>query len=263
MITADFHTHTKYCDGNNTPREMVLQAIADGMTAIGFSGHAYTSFDVEWCMTPQGTEDYIREIAGLKAEFGDKIRIYHGTEYDYYSDGPKDNMEYIIGSVHYVEKDGVRRSIDESPECLRAIVDEMFDGDPIACAESYYENVGNVVEKTGADIIGHFDLICKFNEVDHMFDTSDARYIAAWKKAADKLLETGKIFEINTGAISRGYRTKPYPATDIIDYIGKRGASFILSSDSHSTKTLRFGFDEWERYITERGYKLVRDLFES
>lgn len=260
MITADFHTHTTYCDGNNTPREMVLKAIADGMTAIGFSGHAYTSFDEGWSMTPQGTADYIRETEELKSEFGDRIRIYRGTEYDYYSDGSKDNMEYIIGSVHYVEKNGVLRCIDESPECLRAIVDEMFDGDPIACAESYYENVGKVADKTGADIIGHFDLICKFNELDYMFDTSDERYIAAWQKAAGKLLDTGRIFEINTGAISRGWRTVPYPSADIIDYIGKRGGSFILSSDSHSTKTLRYAFDEWERYITDHGYKLINML---
>ena len=85
----------------------------------------------------------------------------------------------------------------------------------------------------------------------------DRRYIRAWQNAADNLLKYKKPFEINTGAISRGYRTKPYPAIDIIDYIGKRGGTFILSSDSHSVNTLLFGFDEWEKYLTDKGYKLV------
>ena len=42
MIKANFHTHTTYCDGKNTPEEMVQAAIALGMTAIGFSGHSHS-----------------------------------------------------------------------------------------------------------------------------------------------------------------------------------------------------------------------------
>lgn len=257
MITTDFHTHTLYCDGNNTPREMVLAAIEKKMTAIGFTGHAYTSFDTEWCMSLENTEKYISDINELKKEFADSIKIYCGAEWDYYSDGPSGVFEYRIGSVHYIEREGIRKTVDENKENFSALVNKLYGGDYYACAEDYYRNVGNVFKKTGADIIGHFDLITKFNEGNLLFDTDNERYIKAWQSAADNLLEYKKPFEINTGAISRGYRTKPYPAADIIDYIGKRGGTFILSSDSHSVNTLLFGFDEWEKYITDKGYKLV------
>ena len=36
----NYHTHTTYCDGKNTPEEIVLEAIRLGLDTIGFSGHS-------------------------------------------------------------------------------------------------------------------------------------------------------------------------------------------------------------------------------
>ena len=94
----------------------------------------------------------------------------------------------------------------------------------------------------GMDIIGHFDLITKFYEGGALFDETEPRYIAASRAAADVLLKTGKPFEINTGAISRGYRTAPYPSLALRDYIRHKGGSFLLSSDSHAKESLCFQF---------------------
>ena len=58
MLT-NFHTHTVFCDGKNTPEEMVLSAIEKGFTALGFSGHGLTSFDPGYCL---------RDTAGYRAE---------------------------------------------------------------------------------------------------------------------------------------------------------------------------------------------------
>ena len=85
-----------------------------------------------------------------------------------------------------------------------------------------------------------------FNEDGSLFDTEDPRYIAAWKASADRLLKAGVPFEINTGAMSKGYRSEPYPAKPIRDYIRSGGGHFILSSDSHRTDTLCYAFDRYE-----------------
>ena len=257
MIRTDFHTHTTYCDGRSTAEEMVQAAIARGMDCIGFSGHALTTFDTEWCMSLEGMRAYAAEISRLKERYADRIRILCGAEWDFYSDGSEDGIEYKIGSVHYIEKDGVRTNIDESPKLLKQLCQEWFDGDFYALAEGYYANVGAVLERTGADIIGHFDLVTKFNEGCALFDETHPRYRAAWQQAADRLLTYGKPFEINTGAMSRGWRTAPYPSAEIMEYISARGGQFILSSDSHSTDTLLYGFEEWEKYCREHGYTLL------
>ena len=104
-----------------------------------------------------------------------------------------------------------------------------------------------MVEVTQCDIIGHFDLITKFIEQEPAFDVNHPRYVKAWQKAADILLNSGKPFEINTGAISRGYRTEPYPSREIREYIRQHGGKMILSSDSHQKDTIAYRFDEYAR----------------
>ena len=257
MIKNDFHTHTTYCDGKNTPEEMVLAAIEKGMECYGFSGHAYTPGEELYCMSHEGTIRYQKEVRRLKDKYSGKLKIYLGVELDYHSTGTREGFEYFIGSVHYFARDGMKFPVDESPDIFSSVVSEVFGGDYYAAAENYYSYVGDVLRRTGADIIGHFDLITKFNEGGRLFDTRHPRYVAAWQQAADRLLRYGKPFEINTGAITRGYRTLPYPEADIIDYIGERGGSFILSSDSHAAGSLMYGFEEWEAYVTDKGYNLL------
>lgn len=245
MPLADYHVHTVFCDGKNTPEEMVKAALEKGMEAIGFSGHSHTAFDEGWCMSVDGTAAYRKEIARLKKAYAGKIKIFCGVEQDYFSDASTEGYDYVIGSVHYLCVNEKYIPVDESAEDLKAAAEKQFGGDMMALCEKYYRTAANVCEKTNCDIIGHFDLITKFNEGGALFDENDPRYIAAWQKAADKLLRSGKVFEINTGAISRGYRTQPYPSADIRSYIKAKGGTFILSGDSHSADTLCFQFDRW------------------
>ena len=252
MIRTYLHMHTCFCDGKNSPEEMVLAAIDRGMECIGFSGHSYTFFDESWCMSESATEEYRRDIAALKKKYKDRIRILCGMEKDFYSTQDTSDFDYVIGSVHYLKAGETFIPVDESPEILKKAAVDYFGGDLCALAEEYYRTVSAVVEKTGADIIGHFDLITKFMETDAIPDITDPRYVSAWKRAADRLLAAGRPFELNTGAISRGYRTSPYPEKSILDYIQKNSGRIILSSDSHTCDTIGFGFDRYEGYATEK-----------
>lgn len=249
MIVNDFHTHTVFSDGKNTPEEMVLSAIEKGMKRIGISDHSYTSFDDRFCLQRDEEANYKKCIADLKEKYAVKIEVLCGLEQDFYSDWPAKGYDYVIGSVHYMKHGDVIIPVDEDPAMLREAAEKYFDGDIYCIAELYYSTVAQVAEKTGADIIGHFDLITKFIEIGIGIDEKEPRYIRAWQAAADRLLKAGKYFEINTGAMSRGYRTSPYPSSDILEYLRERGAKFILSSDSHAKNTLRHEFDNYEKLL--------------
>lgn len=238
----DFHVHTSFSDGANTPDEMVRAAIAMGLTELGFSDHAYTGFDRSCCIPEERIEEYKRTISALKEKYRGQIRILCGIEQDYYSETDTAGYDYVIGSVHYVKAGDCFLSVDDTPQIQQSAVETWFGGDYYAFAERYFELVGDVAEKTHADIIGHFDLISKFIEQEPLFDEHHPRYVRAWQQAADRLIPYGKPFEINTGAISRGYRTVPYPNPDMIDYIRQRGGTFLLSSDSHRADTLCYDF---------------------
>ena len=247
MKKADYHMHTIYCDGSNAAEEMVLAAIDRGLTEVGISGHSHTAFDESYCMQKADIPRYIAELRYLRAKYFDKIHVLCGVEQDYYSAYPTDEFDYVIGSVHYVKAGEAYLPVDESAEILRDAVDRYFDGDAYALCERYFATVADVARKTGCDIIGHFDLITKFIERDPLFDTRHPRYVAAWQSAVDTLLPYDIPFEINTGAISRGYRSEPYPSREIIAYIREKGGRFILSSDAHSKENIGYGFEEYEK----------------
>lgn len=246
MITKDLHMHTAYCDGKDTPEDMVLSAVDKGLDTVGISSHSYTFFDESYCMQKEDIPRYIAELRYLRAKYFDRIHVLCGVEQDYYSDYPTDEFDYIIGSVHYIRVGDEYIPVDESVEILRAAVQKHFGGDVYALCELYFDTVSDVVEKTRCDIIGHFDLISKFIEREPLFDTEHPRYVKAWKAAADRLVTYDVPFEINTGAISRGYRTQPYPDEEMIAYIKAKGGRLILSSDAHSKENIAYIFEKYE-----------------
>lgn len=246
MILTDLHVHTTYCHGADTPEELVLAAIGKNMQCIGFSSHSYTSFDESYCVKKEEIPAYKAEISRLKEKYKDKIKILCGVEQDFYSEEPTDGYDYVIGSVHYIKVGNDYISVDLSPEYLTDAVNKYFDGDFYRSAEEYFSTVSKI---RNADIIGHFDLITKFNETHRLFDEKNDRYVAAYKRALDILLKQDVLFEINTGAISRGYKSTPYPAADILSYIKQGGGELILSSDTHSKENLMFEFTKYEKYL--------------
>ena len=239
---ANLHTHTVYCDGKDTPEELVQHAIELGMAAIGFSGHEYSPRDTDFCMSKEGTRAYIDDILRLRETYKDRITIYLGIERDYFGQIDEFPYDYVIGSLHYVEKDGVLLSVDYTEEAMEEHVEKYFGGNYRAYVERYYEILADVVPKTKADIVGHFDLITKFNEGNRYFDEEADWYKEAALRALHKIAASKPIFEINTGAMARGYRSKPYPADFILGEIDKLGCPVILSSDCHDRMYLNHEF---------------------
>ena len=245
----NFHTHTTYCDGKSTAEEMVQRAIELGLSKLGFSGHSYTEFDLEPCMSQEGTEQYKKEITDLKEKYKDQIEIFLGIEYDYQSTESIDGYDYILGSVHYLFKDGEYLCIDYSRQAQIDAVNKYYGGDYYAYIEDYYNAVADLYNKLKCDVIGHFDLITKYNSDGSLFDVNHPRYIAAWKKAADAIIKTPAVVEINTGGIARGHVKHPYPSYEIIDYFKSHGKKLIFSSDCHNKDLLLCGYDDVKEYL--------------
>ena len=257
MIKTDYHIHTLFSDGAESPEEMVKQAIKLNMQKIGFSDHSYTFFDESYCLKKEKVEEYISLVASLKKKYSSEIEILCGIEQDYYSDYPTGEFDYVIGSVHYIKVNGEYIPVDENEIILSSAINKHFSGDGLSLAECYFETVSNVVDKTNCNIIGHFDLITMLNKNGKYFDENSPRYINAYKSALDKLINSGKAFEINTRAVFKGVRKTPYPAPDICEYIASKGGKFILSSDSHSKNELMFGFESEEKEALKKVFNLI------
>lgn len=263
---SNLHTHTTYCDGAASPRDIAEEAVRLGMESIGFSGHSLMLFLADECVTDdyeafwmRDTDAYFREISALKAEFADKIAIFCGIEYDLFSRVNTSRFDYVIGALHYVKSGGMYLSVDESEAVLSRCAKEHFGGDMLSFAEAYFAQYERLVAMQ-PDIIAHFDLVAKYNEGGKMFDEGDPRYIAAGNAALDKLRESGAFLEINTGAMSRKTRSIPYPAPQFLTYWRQLGGEIVISSDSHRLDTLLFGFEDAVETAKACGFERVKVL---
>ena len=261
MSLSSYHTHSTYSDGKNTLEEMVLSAIEKGCLEIGFSDHAPMIFDCDWSTKAENIDSYKKEVLALREKYKEKIKIVLGIEQDYFSI-PAKGYDYIIGSVHFVKKGNEYIPVDISADEVKAYIDRLYDGDVYSYCEDYFKLVKDIYTVTKCQIVGHFDLITKFNERLPMIDINHPRYVKAVDDALDTLLKTDAIFEVNTGAISRGYRTTPYPDERTTDLIAKSGKTFVITSDSHNKDTVIFNFQEQENALTKKGYKYIKSLEE-
>jgi histidinol-phosphatase (PHP family) len=249
MLT-NYHTHSTFCDGKSTVEEMVLAAIDKGFEVLGFSGHGHTDFDDRYCM--QDTEGYIAEVTRVKEKYKDKIEILLGIEEDMRETANRDRFDYIIGSSHYSFLDGRYYDVDGSLESFERVVAAW--GDPIAYAEDYYKNFCEYILRRKPDIIGHFDLLTKFDERVGGGLGAIPEYRDISLKYAKIAASADCVFEVNTGAIARGYRTSPYPAADILHALKREGAKIMLNSDCHHAENLTCHYAEALALIKDAGF---------
>ncbi len=254
-MIQNLHTHTTCCDGNNTPEEMVQAAIALGMDSLGFSGHGPSSAPDDAAMGGETVSAYRRAVLGLREEYASRLKIFLGLERDYFWAPDGGDWDYVIGSVHFVERNGVWLGVDHSEAAFLQSVEQHYHGDFYAFAQDYYRLVGEAPERTNCQIVGHFDLITKFNEGDRLFDTGHPRYIAAVLEALDQLSEKDVICEINTGAMSRGYRSAPYPAPAVLRAMRERKIPICITGDSHSAQALLYAFPQARELARSCGYR--------
>lgn len=254
MILQNLHTHTVFDDGKNTPMEMAGAALDAGLTSLGFSCHAILPYENDWCLTEETLPDYLAALAETKAAFQGRLEVYSGIEWDGISPQSMEGFDYVIGSLHHIAVGGETPCIEEAPDITKAALRQLFGVDEDAMAGAYFTQYEVLAENPAVDIVGHFDVICKFAETDGLFAHPPV-FLDCAMAAMETLLRADKIFEVNTGAMSRGYRTQPYPSLPLLRELKARHGRVIISSDAHSMDRIVYGFEEMETLLRELGFR--------
>ena len=261
-MRQNLHTHCVFCDGKDTPRDMVERALELGFSSLGFSSHANTVIN-DTCELGDDRDKYIKEITRLKKEYEGRIEILLGTELDYFSAGVKDGTvyDYKIASVHYGKVGDEYVSYDLGIKHSEDAIRRHFDGDVLAYARLYYETMADMPNKISGDFVGHFDLLTKYEEkAPHLYKLDSEEYK---KMALDALLtvrERFDFFEVNTGTIGRGYKSTPYPAPFILDAMRDTKCKLIITTDCHNKQYLDCGFDTSVELIKAHGFTEIYEL---
>ncbi len=249
------HTHTLYVDGKDTPEEMILAALESGFVSLGFSEHAIQLFDTDYALDAVRERQYIDEISALRLKYKHRIAIYLGAERDALSVADRNQYAYVIGSSHYVEKDGVCAAVDGDPASLRDFVSNRLQGSGLALAELYYRGLADYVACFMPNIIGHFDLVAKYNQKLALFDENSPDYLRLAFSAMDKCINGCDLMEVNTGAMARSGAPFPYPSMPLLRRWRDIGGRVILSSDCHNKMHICHGFEKSLALIREAGYR--------
>ncbi len=259
----NLHTHTVYCDGADTPEEIVVEAINKGFSSIGFSGHSYMYFSDYGNISVENTELCRNEVEKLKAKYSDKLEIFNGLEVDIFSKIDLCGYDYLIGSVHYLEKDNEIFAMDRNAEDVKTLIETRFDGNGMEYAKKYYKTLAKLPDYGKFDIIGHFDLLTKHSDNVKFFDEESKEYRYAAVEAAECLAGKIPFFEVNTGAIARGYRKTPYPSEFLLRELKRLGFGVVISSDCHDRKKLDCGYKDAEELLIRCGFKEYYILTQS
>ncbi len=261
-LRSNAHCHSIYCDGQNTPEEMLQSALKKNFLSLGFSIHGWTPYE----LTPVTLEKeaaYRAELERLRHLYGNQIEIFIGAERDSLYQRDFSDYEYLIDSTHWFIHEGVYLCVDESEERMVNNVRAYFGGDYYAYCRGYYAQLAASCAHSDADFIGHIDLVTKFNEGGKYFDESDPRYLNPALEALDCALDRRLPIEINTGAMARGYRSVPYPTPVLLRRIRERGGEILINSDAHSAAQLDYGFDLAVQLARSCGFRQVLRLRRS
>lgn len=223
-MIVDLHNHTVLCNhAEGTIDEYILQAIKHKTKFFGFSEHAPMDFDPHYRLKFEEMQVYEQSIILAKEKYKDDIEILLGYEVDYLQ-GHMDervlhaNVDYLIGSVHFIDKWGF-----DNPEFIGRYEDENIDD----IWQKYFDTIEAMAQSKLFNIVGHLDLIkvFKFMPNKNILEMAHNALLA--------IKDSDMVLELNMA----GYR-KPvqeaYPSFELLSEAFKLQIPITFSSDAHA-----------------------------
>jgi histidinol-phosphatase (PHP family) len=246
-MRVDLHNHTTRCNhAEGSVDEYIQKAIELGIDIYGFSEHAPMNFDTKYRLSFDKMREYQDEILDAKERYKNQIDIRLGYEVDFLPNLMdkrvlKSSVDYLIGSVHFINKWGF-----DNPE----FIGEYQNRDIDKIYQEYFDAIESMAKSGLFDIVGHLDLIKVFK----FMPKQDIRVLAL--KALKAIKNSNMVLEIN----SAGYR-KPikeqYPSRELLEEAFNMGIDITLSSDAHSIEQIGFKYNKIYSLIKDIGYNKI------
>ena len=253
----DMHLHSTFSvDGEASPEEQIVQAIALGLDGICFTDHC----DYDYPDNPDGTPHlnweldippYRKKIATCKYEYIGEIEICCGVELGlqpHLADRLKTLLrntpfDFVIGSSHLAHGRDV-------------YFPQYFEGR--SEREAYEEYFTSILENLEVfddfDVYGHLDYVVRYGPNRNKNYSYDA-YADLLDEILKKLIWLGKGLELNTAGFKYGLG-HPHPTEDILRRYRELGGEIITTgSDAHETGHLGYAFEKAAAILKDCGFQ--------
>jgi len=243
-MRVDLHNHTSRCNhATGTVDDYIKKAIDLGIDIYGFSEHAPMDFDPKYRIRFDEMAEYERDILDAKERYKKDIKILLGYEVDFlpnYMDSRvlNANVDYLIGSVHFINKWGF-----DNPEFIREYQNRDID----KIWQDYFDAIEAMVNSGKFDIVGHLDLIKVFK----FMPKKDIKLIA--KNTLKAIKKSNMVLEINSAGLRKPI-TETYPSKDLLQKAYELNIPITFSSDAHSVEQVGFGYNEAIKMAKDIGY---------
>ncbi len=253
-----------------TLEEVVESAIRAGFSTYGVSEHAprYRAEDLFPDESDLGVddlvqmfEDYVERAVALRDRHADRIELLIGFETEVLppedwlprmralqSDHPE--FDYVVGSVHHL--DGA--SIDMHPKVTARVAREV--GGKEVLERLYFDQVAEMVDQLRPEIVGHFDLIRKFDGPGASFGAGTTKHIEG---ALEAIRSAGAMLDVNA-APARRKLGPVYPLPPLLKRACEMEIPVTLGDDSHGPGDVGVGLDACLRAIEQAGYRRIHYL---
>lgn len=248
---ANYHTHTKRC--NHATGEMceyVEEAIKSGKKILGFSDHSPYIFDGGYYstfrMTPQETEQYVKDIDKLREEYKNDIKIYTGFELEYYP-------TFFEGTIKFLKQFDYDYLI-LGQHALNDEYNGAYTYNAMTTADDLILYVKQTIEamETGEFLyLAHPDVI--------YFHEDLVLYKQEMEKLCIRAKELSIPLEINLLGMSDN---RLYPFDAFWEIAKKVGNDVVLGCDAHSPKALNNKEVEKKavEYASKFGFTPLKEL---
>jgi histidinol-phosphatase (PHP family) len=130
-------------------------------------------------------------------------------------------------------------------------------------AQAYYRLLSQYALNEQPDIIGHFDVITKFNANNRFFDADSPAYRRLALEAIEAVAQSGTIVEVNTGGMAKGFTTTPYPAPFLLKRLLELGVPIVVNSDAHAAGMLDAHFATVRTLLRDIGFRETMEFTPS
>lgn len=252
LTKVSLHNHSLYSrDSTDNPESYIKEAIKQDLEIIGLSEHCPLPFFFPHCgIEKEKIPDFFREMNLLKKKYQRQIKVLTGMEIDYLHFNLPFSLsilnlplDYMIGSVHFLKVKGQRITVDLNKEEFERILKTIFDNKISAFCQSYYQTITALVKLRKFDIIGHLDLIKKFNKDDKYFSEKENWYQKIIDKIIKEIKENQIIVEVSTAGL-RKLVGKIYPSPWIVEKLISNKIPLIFSADAHKASLITDHFPD-------------------